>query len=190
MIRPSAHRLLIVDDEAHVCRALRRSLSRDGYQIETCTSPLDALQRFETRSFDVVLSDHLMPAMTGLEFLKRVGDRRPDVVRVLITGNADTRTIDALNQGAIYRLLTKPWDEVEVRVCITLALEHLDHERETRALLSRLRAVSDRLVLQRSSSWPRAVRPFSGARPPPPNPGASHGAWPRGASQGRARQST
>ena len=77
-------------------------------------------------------------------------DRYPDAVRIILTGHADMQTaIDAINQGEIYRFLTKPWDDLELKVCITLAFEKLDLERENRALLSRLRALSDRLVREK-----------------------------------------
>jgi DNA-binding NtrC family response regulator len=150
MIPPSSRRILLVDDEANVCRALRRSLSREGYQIETFTDAVEALDRMKAVGFDVVISDHLMPEMTGLDFLKRVRDRFPDAVRIILTGHADMQTaIDAINQGEIYRFLTKPWDDLELKVCLTLAFEKLDLERENRALLARVRALSDRLVRER-----------------------------------------
>lgn len=150
MIPASARRILLVDDEANVCSALRRSLSREGYQIETCTNPVEALDKMKATPFDLVISDHLMPEMTGLEFLKRVRDRFPEAVRIILTGHADMQTaIDAINQGEIYRFLTKPWDDLELKVCLTLAFEKLDLERENRALLSRVRALSDRLVREK-----------------------------------------
>jgi DNA-binding NtrC family response regulator len=150
MIAPSARRILIVDDEVHVCSALRRSLSREGYQIESFTNPLEALDRMKAQPFDLVISDHLMPEMTGLEFLKRVRDRHPEAIRIILTGHADMQTaIDAINQGEIYRFLTKPWDDLELKVCITLGFEKLDLERENRLLLARVRALSDRLVSER-----------------------------------------
>lgn len=150
MIPASARRILLVDDEANVCSALRRSLSREGYQIETCTNPVEALEKMKATPFDLVISDHLMPEMTGLDFLKRVRDRFPEAVRIILTGHADMQTaIDAINQGEIYRFLTKPWDDLELKVCLTLAFEKLDLERENRALLSRVRALSDRLVREK-----------------------------------------
>ncbi|MEW5738138.1 MAG: response regulator [Myxococcota bacterium] len=150
MIPPSARRILIVDDEANVCSALRRSLGREGYQLESFTNPQEALDRMKVQPFDLVISDHLMPEMTGLEFLKRVRDRHPDAVRIILTGHADMQTaIDAINQGEIYRFLTKPWDDLELKVCVTLAFEKLDLERENRALLARVRALSDRLVREK-----------------------------------------
>lgn len=137
-------RILIVDDEVNVCRALRRTLSREGYRIETFTNPLEALERLRQASFDVVVSDQLMPGLTGLELLKRVRDRHSDVARILLTGHADMQTaIAAINEGELYRFLTKPWDDLELKVFITLALEKVDHERENRALLARMRALTD-----------------------------------------------
>jgi DNA-binding NtrC family response regulator len=89
---------------------------------------------------DLVLSDHLMPEMTGLEFLKLVRDRHPDSVRLMLTGHADMQTaIDAINHGEIYRFLTKPWDDTEIKVTLHLAFEQLDLERENRRLLATVR---------------------------------------------------
>jgi two-component system probable response regulator PhcQ len=145
MVSPlSARRVLVVDDEEHVCSALRRTLSREGYQVEAYTSAAEALEAMRAAPFDLVISDHLMPDMTGLEFLKRARDRHPDVLRIMLTGQADMQTaIDAINHGEVYRFLTKPWDDVELKVCLTLGFEKLDLEREHRALLARARAGGD-----------------------------------------------
>ena len=92
----------------------------------------------------MVISDHLMPNMTGLEFLKIVRERFPDMVRLMLTGHADMQTaIDAINQGNIYRFLTKPWDDTELKVTLFLAFEQLDLERENRKLLSMVRRQYD-----------------------------------------------
>ena len=78
--------------------------------------------------------------MTGLEFLKLVRDRHPDTVRLMLTGHADMQTaINAINQGEIYRFLTKPWDDTELKVTLYLAFEQLELERENRGLLATVR---------------------------------------------------
>jgi DNA-binding NtrC family response regulator len=147
MTPPNERKILIVDDEVHVCNALRRSLSRESYSITTSNDPLQALELMKTDRFDLVISDHLMPQMTGLEFLKIVHDRYPETVRITLTGHADMQTaIDAINQGEIYRFLTKPWDDVELKVTVTLAFEKLDLERENRRLLAMVRNLSNHLV--------------------------------------------
>ncbi len=135
-----ARKILVVDDEQNVINALRRSLRREGYEVFTCTDASAALELLGTISVDLVISDHLMPNMTGLEFLKRVRTRFPDSMRLMLTGHADMQTaIEAINQGEIYRFLTKPWDDNELKITLHLAFEQLDLERENRRLLSMLR---------------------------------------------------
>lgn len=141
-----ARRILVVDDEENVCKALRRTLKRDGYDVVTAGCPAEALEMLKREKFDLILSDHLMPEMTGLELLKLVHDRHPDMMRMMLTGHADIETaIAAINQGEIYRFLTKPWDDAELKVTLFLAFERLDLERENRRLLTMLRHQSDLL---------------------------------------------
>ena len=141
---PNARRVLIVDDEDNVCNALRRSLRKEGYELSFAHHPNEALNFLKTNPVDLVLSDHLMPNMTGLEFLKLVRDRHPDCMRLMLTGHADMQTaVDAINQGEIYRFLTKPWDDTELKVTLHLALEKLELERENRRLLVTVRRQYD-----------------------------------------------
>lgn len=141
-----ARRILVVDDEENVCKALRRTLKRDGYEVVTAGSPAEALETLKREKFDLILSDHLMPEMTGLELLKLVHDRHPDMMRMMLTGHADIETaIAAINQGEIYRFLSKPWDDAELKVTLFLAFERLDLERENRRLLAMLRHQNDLL---------------------------------------------
>jgi two-component system probable response regulator PhcQ len=133
-------RILVVDDEVNICNALRRSLRKEGYEILTANEPAQGLEILKTEKVDLVLSDHMMPNMTGLEFLTLVRDRHPDTVRILLTGHADMDTaIKAINDGQVYRFLTKPWDDTELKVTIYLAFEHLDLAREHRQLLTTVR---------------------------------------------------
>jgi len=81
--------------------------------------------------------------MTGLELLKTVRNLYPKVMRIILTGHADLETaIGAINQGEIYRFLTKPWDDVDLKVTLHLAVEHLDLERENQKLLDTVRRQS------------------------------------------------
>jgi two-component system, probable response regulator PhcQ len=137
---PSAT-ILLVDDEANVVDGLARSLRRPDYRIRTATSTEMALELLRTEAVDVVVSDHLMPGMTGLEFLKLVRDRHPDTIRIMLTGHADLDTaVKAINEGEIYRFLSKPCAAVELQVTVHLALERLALERENRRLLSVVRS--------------------------------------------------
>jgi len=136
--------LLIVDDEENVRNALKRSLRKEQYEVLTAAGPEEGLEVLKHHPVDVVISDHLMPKMTGLEFLKLVHDRYPDTGRIMLTGHADMDTaIKAINQGEIYRFLQKPWDDLELKVIVHLAVEHVELERENRRLLATVRRQSE-----------------------------------------------
>jgi DNA-binding NtrC family response regulator len=132
--------ILIVDDEQAVLDGLARSLRRPEYVVLSAASPDAAVELLRQNAVDVVISDHLMPGMTGIEFLKLVRDRYPDTVRIMLTGHADTETaVKAINQGEIYRFLSKPCPAVELQVTVHLALEQLALSRENRRLLAIIR---------------------------------------------------
>jgi DNA-binding NtrC family response regulator len=136
---PSAT-ILIVDDEQAVLDGLVRSLRRSEYVVLCATSPEVALGLLREHPVDLVISDHLMPGMTGLEFLKLVRDRFPDTVRIMLTGHADMDTaVKAINEGEIYRFLSKPCSQPELQVTVHLALEQLELSRENRRLLAVIR---------------------------------------------------
>lgn len=128
--------VLLVDDEANVRAGLARSLHDKRYRILEATSPVEALALMERTPVDVIVSDHLMPGMTGLEFLKVVRDRFPDTARIMLTGQADMEVaVRAIEEGEIYRYLAKPCDRVELQVTVHLALEQLLLTREHRRVL-------------------------------------------------------
>ncbi len=138
------HSILIVDDEDGVRNALRRALRKDPYDLHFAASGPEALEVLASRPIDMILSDHLMPGMTGLELLKIARNRWPHVMRLILTGHADLETaIASINQGEIYRFLTKPWEDMDLKVTLYLAFEHLDLERENEQLLSTVRRQSE-----------------------------------------------
>jgi diguanylate cyclase (GGDEF)-like protein/PAS domain S-box-containing protein len=108
--------MLLVDDEENVLRALSRVLRRDGYTIHTATSAAEGLQILATQRIQVIVSDQRMPGTSGVEFLSRVKEMYPDTVRIILSGYTDLATVtDAINRGAIYKFLTKPWNDDELR---------------------------------------------------------------------------
>jgi len=117
--------LLLLDDEPNIIRSLNRALRLDGYKILAATSAADALKLLAMNPVQVVLSDHRMPEMTGIEFLSRVKELYPDTVRIILSGYADLDSvIDAINRGAVYRYFTKPWDDEQLRECVQQAFRH------------------------------------------------------------------
>jgi len=134
---PAARTVLLVDDEENILSALERTLRREGYTLLTASEPAQALSLLKTQSVDVVVSDHLMPNMSGLDFLKEVRALHPDVMRIMLTGHAEVAVaVDAINDGEIYRFLTKPWDDAELKVALHLAFDKLTLERSNRRLLA------------------------------------------------------
>lgn len=108
-------RVLVVDDEPAVGRALVRLLARAGIEATAETDALAALYRMEQEAFGAVISDERMPAIRGVEFLETCAREHPSVVRILLTGFADAETAaEAINRGEIFRLLWKPWDDEAV----------------------------------------------------------------------------
>lgn len=115
-------RVLAVDDEPNILRALNRSLYGD-VELVTAVGPEEGLRTLESdAAFDVVLSDMRMPGMDGVAFLQRVAERWPATVRILLTGMGDTGSSDAARaSGAIHRVLAKPCPAEELKLVIAEA---------------------------------------------------------------------
>ena len=104
--------ILCVDDEANILSALRRLLRPYGWRVVTAESPLMAMDLLVDDSFDLIISDMRMPEMDGAQFLEQARSLQPDAIRILLTGQADIKsTVEAINRGAIYRFIGKPWDD-------------------------------------------------------------------------------
>ncbi|MDB5352207.1 MAG: histidine kinase,Response regulator receiver domain proteinhistidine kinase [Planctomycetota bacterium] len=130
--------LVIVDDEPHVLGTLNDQFRKE-YHVATFESASDALLVLESLNPSVVLTDQRMPDMSGVNFLRQVKDRRPDATRLLFTGYADIKAvIDAINEGHVFRYLTKPWEPEEMEATIRQAVEQHDLLVERRSLIAEL----------------------------------------------------
>ncbi len=122
---PNLRTLLLVDDEKPIVDALRRTLRPEGYRIVTAQSGDEALALLAIHRVDVIVSDQRMPGISGTELLNRVRTLYPQTVRIMLTAYADAKTIaEAINEGAIYKFLAKPWDDEELREVVRLAFRH------------------------------------------------------------------
>nr|WP_232230317.1 EAL domain-containing protein [Halomonas sp. 1513] len=114
--------LLLLDDEANILRALNRLLRRDGYRVLTASTAQQAFELLATHEVQVIVSDQRMPEMSGTEFLHRAKGLYPDTIQIVLSGYTDLKTVtEAVNEGAIYKFLTKPWDDDELRLVVKQA---------------------------------------------------------------------
>lgn len=117
--------LLLLDDETNILRALTRVLRRDGYRILTTTSVQEAFSLLAENRVQVIISDQRMPEMSGTEFLSRVKAIHPDTVRIVLSGYTDLKSVtEAINEGSIYKFLTKPWDDKQIREHVQKAFQY------------------------------------------------------------------
>jgi response regulator RpfG family c-di-GMP phosphodiesterase len=123
--------VLCVDDEPNILTALKRVLRKADHGVLLAGGGVQALQVLEQTPVDLVISDMRMPGMDGAEFLEKVHVRWPHVVRVLLTGNADTPSaMAAINRGGIFRYLQKPWNEAELLDAVHEGLSRLALQRD------------------------------------------------------------
>lgn len=140
--------LLLVDDEANILRALARLLRRDGYTILTAGGGREGLEILRQHPVQVIVSDQRMPEMSGAEFLSSARELYPDTIRIALSGYTDLNSVtESVNKGAIYKFLTKPWEDDELRQHISDAFE-LYHKNVARrpANLDVTHRASDELV--------------------------------------------
>ncbi|HYD59273.1 MAG TPA: EAL domain-containing protein [Noviherbaspirillum sp.] len=139
--------LLLVDDEPNILGALRRQLRGAGYQILTAGSGQEGLSQLEKHEVDVIISDQRMPGMTGVEFLRTVKQLYPDTVRIVLSGFTELQSVtDAVNEGAIYKFLTKPWDDAQLCAHIQEAFQHKEMADENRRLSLEVRTANHGLA--------------------------------------------
>ncbi len=161
--------ILVVDDDEHVLRALRRVLSRTRWRILDAPDATVGLEVLEREPIQVVVSDYRMPGMSGVEFLRVVKARWPRIQRVLLTGQADSTAIEeAVNQSEIFRFIWKPWEDTHLVITIQSAIDQyrmVEQNSRLEALLSlrndeleKLNRDLDVKLVQRSAALVRAAQ--------------------------------
>lgn len=117
-------RVLCVDDEINVLRALRRTLERAGWEVLAADSGPAALQILRTQRVQVLVCDEAMPGMTGVAVLREAKACSPHTQRLLLTAHCNRQevVVPAVNEGEVFRLLAKPWDDDELVAAVNAAL--------------------------------------------------------------------
>jgi YesN/AraC family two-component response regulator len=129
-----SYKIMIVDDEPANLRALER-LFRQHYEVLTANSGAEALELLGHHDVALLITDQRMPGMTGIELLKKTMSLRPSMVRMILTGYTDVEAlVEAINCGEVYRYVTKPWSNEDLRVTVKRALEHYETNRKRHEL--------------------------------------------------------
>jgi response regulator RpfG family c-di-GMP phosphodiesterase len=158
--------LLIVDDEPNVLNALRRMCQNNAIlpaipdpSITTFTSPMQAVKYVSEHRVDLVISDYRMPDMDGAAFLTRVKELQPDTARIILSACTDMDGIvRAINHAGIFRFVSKPWSDHDLKVVILEVLAHrkllienrrlADEVRSQRGVISRQQLELERLEME------------------------------------------
>jgi response regulator RpfG family c-di-GMP phosphodiesterase len=142
------HTLLCVDDEVNILNALKRLLRREGYRFLSATSGREGFDVLKENEVQIVISDQRMPEMNGTEFMARVKDAYPDILRIILTGYTDVGSItDSINQGHIYKFFLKPWNDQNLKLEIRQAFEQYDLIQDNKRL--------DKTVIEQNSQLRR-----------------------------------
>lgn len=120
------YKILIVDDEEANLRLLERIFRRE-YHVITATSGSEGLELLKLHNVALIISDQRMPGMTGIEFLQRAAEIRPHTVRIILTGYTEISSlVEAINSGVVYKYVTKPWVNEDLRQAVVRGLEHYE----------------------------------------------------------------
>ncbi len=137
--------ILVVDDEEAILESLAFTLGGE-YEIFAANSGAKGLEIIDRENIALVISDQVMPGMSGVEFLEKVIERNPRAIRMMLTGYADMPSlISAINDGRIYRYLPKPWEPDELRINVKRALEVYELSNENAQLADALAEANHRL---------------------------------------------
>lgn len=129
------YNVLLVDDSRNILKALERALRGDGYRLFMAQSADEALIVLRSEEIDLIITDENMPGVSGTQLLEIVVEEHPEVIRFMITGATDIEVAKrAINQGAIRRFFSKPWDDFELQVAVQQSLEHRRVQRENKRL--------------------------------------------------------
>ncbi|MGH7490869.1 MAG: adenylate/guanylate cyclase domain-containing protein [bacterium] len=130
--------ILYVDDEEHNLVSFTAAFRRD-YNILTAVSGEEGIELIHKHNIDLIITDQRMPRMTGIQFLERILPEFPDAIRMILTGFSDVEAIiGAINTGRVFRYITKPWDETELRMTIENARQLSHLSKSNKSLLATL----------------------------------------------------
>ncbi|MFH1489772.1 MAG: response regulator [Pseudomonadota bacterium] len=163
-------KILIVDDDKKLLTILKSLLTEESHEVETCVNGREAVEKAKTQNFDLVITDLMMPGMSGIEVLKEIRNISPDTLVIIVTGFASIETaVQAIREGA-YDYLTKPFKLDEIKIVVNNAREKIMLVRENQKLIQELQEAYTQL---------RMVKKIMGAETEPADRKAGNGSDPR-----------
>lgn len=159
------HSLLIIDDEVEITKSLFRQFRRK-YNVFAVNNANDAFPILDKEDIHVILSDQRMPGLTGVDFFSKIKDLYPDTLKLILSGYSDLEAVmGAINEGQVFRFLTKPWNPMELELALDEAFEKYDLVINNRELLHKLENVNFHLeekVNERTSELEQANEKLMG----------------------------
>jgi two-component system, probable response regulator PhcQ len=134
------HTILIVDDEDMILKSISRALRNEDYRILTAINGVTGLAILNDHDVHLVISDQNMPGMNGIDFLKQIKKDYPQILTIMLTGNAEIEiAMNAINEAGVYKFILKPWNDNNLKVTIRRALETLELIWERDSLLEKVK---------------------------------------------------
>ena len=140
------HTVLCVDDEQNILHSLKRLLRKEGYRLLAAGSGAKGLKILKENDVHLVITDQRMPEMSGTEFLAKVKENYPDVIRIVLTGYTEVDSItESINKGHIYKFMLKPWNDYNLKLEIKQGLEQYDLMQANKKLHETVRQQNEEL---------------------------------------------
>ncbi len=149
--RVNDYTVLFVDDEPYILKSLQRLFRGDPFKVLTSSNAGEALEVLKSTSVQVLVTDNMMPGMTGVELAKRVKELYPKVLRIILSGQSNMDAVlKAVNEGEAFRFVLKPWSDMDLKATINIALAQYKLIDDNQRLLQELNAKSHLLNLLRN----------------------------------------
>lgn len=144
-------RLLLLDDEPSILKALKRTIRIPDCEVDIFERPEEAVAALDIHSYSLIMSDYRMPRMDGVSFLKIARERQPDAIRIILSGYTDVSgLLAAINEAEIYRFIPKPWDDLELVMTLKKALEYAELLKTNQRLLAQIDEQQKMILRQQS----------------------------------------
>ena len=144
------YNILFVDDEKNILKSLKRLFFMDkNLKVYTAESAENAERVLNSNVIDIVVTDEKMPDTKGHEFISFIYKYYPDTVRIILTGHADVESLlSAVNEGEVYRYLLKPWNDIDLKMTISKAIEYLELKRENSRMKEQIKNYKEKLNIK------------------------------------------